>query len=184
MRRDMRKSALAVVGVVLLAAAVAAQAKPNFSGRWTRVPDQSETAGARAGGMRGGRMGGGGTGWTDEVVVKQDATTLTMTQNMQGTPTILTYKLDGTESKNTIPGGALGGRQGTGPTEMISRAAWEGDKLVILNPLSVNMGGTPMTITVKQVISLGTDGNIVVETSAEGLPGGQAMSNRAVFRKS
>jgi hypothetical protein len=109
----MKRSVLFGVFLALVVVAVAfAQGKPNFSGKWT--PEQ-----AAAGG--GGRGGGGGA-----MTVTQDDKTLTVERTMgQGTMKSV-YNLDGSESKNSMPG-----RGGAEPTEVVSTAKWDGNKLVI-----------------------------------------------------
>jgi len=104
-----------------------AQAKPNFAGKWTRA-DAPAAAGAPAGG--GGGRGGGGGGFGQEVTITQDANTITFEfvqggrQGAAGAPQKRVYKLDGSESKNTM---SFGGNS----VEQVSKAAWDGAKLVI-----------------------------------------------------
>ena len=99
-----------VVAVLLMfgaAASLAAQAKPDFSGKWVMDPASAPAApagGGGGGGGRGGGRGGGGAGFGQEFTATQDAKMLTITR-MQGDQTITaTYNLDGSESKNTVQG--------------------------------------------------------------------------------
>lgn len=104
------------IAVVLFASGLSAQGK-NFAGKWT--PDTEKNAAAGGG-------GGGGRGGPGPMTITQDAKTLTI-ERMAGENTIKTvYNLDGSESKNSMPG-----RQGGAPTEVTSVAKWDGDKLVI-----------------------------------------------------
>ena len=170
------RTALAVVAATLLTVSLTAQAKPNFSGRWTRVADPADQAAAAAG-MRGGR-GRGMSGWGEDVTVKQDATSLTVVQTQpDGTARTYVYKLDGSESSNEFPG-----RAGA-PTKMLSRATWEGETLVINNTIAVDMGGNAMTITMKQVIAQDAKGTLTIDTTTGGMPGGQTMTSKAQYRK-
>src|SRR5687768_16725848 len=94
----MRRNFL-IVAVVLTfgaAASVAAQAKPDFSGKWVMDPASAPAPPAEAGGGGGGRGGGrGGGGFGNEFTVAQNAKTLTITR-MQGDQTVTTvYNLDG-----------------------------------------------------------------------------------------
>jgi len=116
----MRRLAIAsvAIAVVLFASGLSAQGK-NFAGKWT--PDAEKNAAAGGGGGRGGGRGGGGP-----MTITQDAKTLTIERDMGGTPLKQVYNLDGSESKNTMPG-----RQGGEPTTNTSTAKWDGDKLVI-----------------------------------------------------
>jgi len=108
--------------VFAVAAVAFAQAKPDFSGTWTIDPEASGmAAGAPAGTGGGGGRGGGGP-----LTVKQTADTLTIERTMGENKVVTTYKLDGTESKNTMPG-----RGGGAPTESVSVAKFDGGKLII-----------------------------------------------------
>src|SRR5688572_29736937 len=72
------------VATVTLVAGLAAQAKPDFSGKWTLVPDANAAAapapGGGGGGRGGGRGGGGGQFCGQECTVAQDGTSLTVTR--------------------------------------------------------------------------------------------------------
>src|SRR5687767_4845558 len=153
----MRRNFL-VVAVVLMfgaAASLAAQAKPDFSGKWVMDPASAPAppAGAPAGGGpggggRGGGGGGGRGGFGAEFMAKQDAKTLTISR-MQGDQTVTTvYNLDGSESKNTIQG--RGGAQ-----EQVSKAVWDGAKLVV----TTTTGGGEQ----KRVFAM-EGGNLTIET--------------------
>jgi hypothetical protein len=67
-------------------------------------------------------------------------------------PVKLTYKLDGSVSKNT-----MAGRGGGAPTEQVSKAIWAGNKLVVTTTTSA--GAEKRTFSMD-------GGNLVVETSA------------------
>ena len=111
--------AAAVFAVTSLAFA---QAKPDFSGTWTLDAEAS----GRGGGRGGAALGNGGT-------IKQTADTLTIERTMGENKVVTTYKLDGTESKNTMMG-----RGGT-PMESVSTAKFDGPKLTIVSKM--DMGG-------------------------------------------
>src|SRR4051812_16097921 len=116
MRRKFLATAAALL--VVLAAGVAAQARPDFSGTWMMDPAPAADAGGRGAG-RG--AAGFQPGFGPQVTIKQDATTLTINRG-QGSPLI--YKLDGSPSKNTVT------RDGQ-PQDQVAKASWEGNKLVI-----------------------------------------------------
>jgi len=117
----MRVARVGIIAAAMLAAATMAWAqKPDFSGTWTLDPAAS---GAPAGG--GGRGGGRG-GLGQSGTVKQTADTLTIDRMMGDNKVTLTYKLDGSESKNTMMG------RGGQSLEVVSTAKWDGDKLVIM----------------------------------------------------
>lgn len=164
--------------VLFTASGVFAQATPDFSGKWTMDPASAPAApggGAPgAAGGRGGRGGGMGAGFGAEFTAKQDANTLTITRT-QGDATVTeTYRLDGTESKNQQPG-----RRGGPPTDVISKASWEGNRLVIVTQL--NFGGN--NIEQRRVLSM-DGGNLVVEMTTPNPQGGDPNTVRLVYKKS
>lgn len=152
----------AALAAVIYTVGVSAQGNPSFAGKWTLQmdPNAAPPAGGAPGGGGGGRGGGRGGGPVSgmEVTISQDATTLTIEKvqggrgGAPGTPVKLTYKLDGSDSKNSVPG-----FQGA-TIEQTSQAKWEGGKLVITT--SADMGRGPTTT--KQVLSL-DGGNLKVE---------------------
>jgi hypothetical protein len=122
---------LARVGVIaagiLAVATVAWAQKPDFSGTWTLDPASAPAAGGGRGGGGGGALGNG------PATVKQTADALTIERTMGDDKVILTYKLDGTESRNTMMG--RGGQQ----ADSLSTAKWDGPKLTIVT--KQEMGG-------------------------------------------
>ena len=111
---------LSTAAFVLAAAVVFAQA-PNFAGKWAPDADKNPAPAAGGGGGRGGGRGGGGP-----MTITQDAKTLTIERDMGGTALKTVYNLDGSESKNSMPG-----RNGGAATEQVSTAKWDGAKLNI-----------------------------------------------------
>ena len=172
MRRLTTLAAVALIFFVTVG--VLAQAKPDFSGKWTMDPASAPAppagaGGAGGGGGRGGR--GGGAGFGPEFTAKQDANTLTITR-MQGDQEVTaSYKLDGSESKNVVAG--RGGQQ-----EQVSKTMWMGSKLMITTTL--NFGGT----NVEQTRTLSVEGgNLVVEQSQPGRDGGAPQTQKLVYKK-
>ena len=172
----MRRNFL-VVAVVLMfgaAASLAAQAKPDFSGKWTLdpasapAPPAGAPAGGGGGGGRGGFGGGGGRGgFGNEFTIAQNAKTLTITR-MQGDQTVTTvYNLDGSESKNTVQGRG-------GATEQVSKAVWDGAKLVV-----TTMAGNGEQ---KRVFAM-EGGNLTIETTAPGRDGGPGTPTKLTYKK-
>jgi len=159
---------LSVAAVVLWATAAFAQGKPNFAGKWTREAPAGGAAAAGGGGGGGGRGGGGG-GFGMECTITQDANTLTVEYMAGQNPLKLAYKLDGSESKNSMPG-----RGGGAATEVTSTAKWEGSKLVI-----TTKGANGDTVR-----ALSMDGaKLSVETTAPGRQGGEATTTKATYTK-
>ena len=147
----MKRARIGIMAAAVFAvAAVAfAQAKPDFSGTWTLDPEASgmaapggaPPAGAPPAGTTGGGggRGGGGSLGNGPATVKQTADALTIERTMGENKVVTTYKLDGTESKNTMMG-----RGGT-PMESVSVAKFDGGKLTITTKR--DMGGQVVETT-------------------------------------
>ena len=120
-----------VVRVGFIAAAVLAMAtlsfaqKPDFSGTWTLDEAASGTAGGGGGGGRGGGLGNGGT-------VKQTADALMVERMMGDNKVTASYKLDGSESKNTMMG------RGGQSMEAVSTVKFDGGKMIITSKVGEN----------------------------------------------
>jgi hypothetical protein len=146
--------AAAILGVT----AVASAQKPDFSGTWTLDPASAPAAG---GGRGGGALGSG------PATVKQAADALTIERTMGDGRVTLTYKLDGTESRNVIMAG--GGQA----ADSLSTAKWDGQKLMIATKQEINGQITEST----QVWTLEGSTLTVETTSARG-------TQKRVYRKS
>jgi polyisoprenoid-binding protein YceI len=153
----MKRARVGIIGAAVFAvAAVAfAQAKPDFSGTWTLDPEASGMA-AGGGQGRGGGRGGGALG-NGPATVKQTADTLTIERTMGENKVTTTYKLDGTESKNSMT-------TGRGTFESTSTAKLDGSTLTITT--KQDMGNGPMESTQKWTLA----GSVltVESTSARG----------------
>jgi hypothetical protein len=180
---------LAPAAVVLLAVITLAQTRPDFSGRWTSEPD---TPPQPAGGGQGGGSGGGrggirsgdmGSGWGSNITITQDAGRLTVTYlffargDMQP-PLKFVYALDGSESKNSI-------MMGRGVQVQRSKAAWDGDKLVITTAHAFEHPetGRPMASEVKQTLWLESPASLIIETTRGSVLGGPPSTTRTTYRK-
>jgi uncharacterized protein YdeI (BOF family) len=163
----MKRKGIAIAAVLaLVMTTVLAQTPPNFAGKWTLVVDPNA---APAGGGRG---MAGGLGQSATIV--QDATTLTMTRTTQMGEFTSTYKLDGTESKNTL------NMQGN-PVEQLSIAKWDGSKLKVNT--TMNFNGNP--VETSMIMSLDDAGNLVVESTRPDFQGGGApITTKATYKKS
>lgn len=151
---------LSAAAIVMATVGVFAQAKPDFSGKWTLVPP-ADAGGGGGGGGRGGGRGGGG-GWGMNPTIAQTGTTLTITYTAGGggggTPTEqkVVYNIGGAATKRQMAN--------RGETvEVTDTAAWVGNSLVITTK-------TP-TAEQKRTLSL-KDGNLVIEYNSgrEGAP--------------
>jgi len=162
----MRKNALIVGALSLVFAASVAQAqdKPNLSGSWTLVVDPNAPAPSGRGG------GGGGLG--QAATLTQDAKTLTVTRTTQNGEVKIVYNLDGSESKNMVQGRG-------GQMEQVSKAAWEGNTLVITT--NFQMGETAATRTQKMMLD--ASGQLVVSTTSPGRGGGEPTTTTQTYKK-
>ena len=117
--QTMKLARVGVIAAAILAVATVAWAqKPDFSGTWTLDPASAPAAGGGGGG--GGFLGNG------PATVKQTADALTIQRTMGDAQVTLTYKLDGTESRNMMMG------RGGQPADSMSIAKWDGPKLTIV----------------------------------------------------
>jgi hypothetical protein len=154
---------MTAVAVVFASAMMLAQAPPNFAGKWTAVPDPNATGGGR--GM------GGGLG--QEATITQDGSALTITRTTPMGTFTSTYKLDGSESKNslTIQGNTI---------EQSSTAKWDGGKLNVQTKM--DFGGNP--VETSMVMSLDASGNLVVDTTRPDFQGGGApITTKTTYKK-
>jgi len=145
-----------------------AQAKANFAGKWQQTdPDPAAATG-------GGGRGGGRGGWGQTPSITQDATTLTVEYpgfGQNATAQKFVVKLDGSDSKNSQTFGA-------NTMESISKATWEGSKLVITTTQEFN--GTK--IETKRVLAM-EGANLVIETTSPGRQGGAATTTKVTYKK-
>jgi hypothetical protein len=149
---------LTLVAVAAMSIA-AAQAPPNFAGKWTLVADPNAPAG----------MGGLG----QEANITQDASTLTITRTTQMGTFTSNYKLDGSESKNTL------NIQGNS-VDQVSTAKWDGGKLLVNTKM--DFGGNPVELTM--VMSLDPSGNLLVESTRPDFQGGGApVTTKMSYKK-
>jgi hypothetical protein len=165
---------------MLVAVTAAAQTRPDFSGRWTAVPEPAPASGGRGGQNAPGTMG---SGWGTEITIHQNASTLAVdraqfSQYDMQPPMRFTYALDGSESRNTI-------NMGRGPQPLVSKASWQDATLVISTsyPFSHPQNGKPDAIEVRQVLSLDASGSLVI-TTTRSLPGAQPSTVTTSYKKS
>lgn len=153
----MKLARVGVIAAAVLAVATLAWAqKPDFSGTWTLDPAASEggAGGAPGGGGGGGGRGGGRGGLGQGGTVKQTADALTVERTMGENKVTSTYKLDGSESKNTMMG------RGGQSVESVSTAKWDGPALVITTKM--DMGNGPQESTQKWTVNGST---LTIETT-------------------
>jgi hypothetical protein len=166
---------LAAATMLLAATHLDAQNRPSFAGTWSVIADANAPAapgggGGGGGGGRGGRGGGAGLGMG--ATITQDANTLTVVRTTGAGEVRTVYNLDGSESRNTVQGRG-------GPMEQVSRARFDGSRLVITT--QQNFGGNNVETTIG--MSLDAQGNLVVETTAPGRGGGAPTTTTMRYRK-
>jgi hypothetical protein len=153
----MKLARVGVIAAAVLAVATLAWAqKPDFSGTWTLDPAASEggAGGAPGGGGGGGGRGGGRGGLGQGGTVKQTADALTVERTMGENKVTSTYKLDGSENKNSMMG------RGGQSVEVVSTAKWDGPSLVITTKM--DMGNGPQESTQKWTVNGST---LTIETT-------------------
>jgi len=174
---------LRIITVALFAVTVMAQAKPDFSGRWTSEPE-AKTTEPGSGQPSAARVGDMGSGWGTNPTITQTADRLTVEYmffargDMQP-PLKFVYALDGTETKNSV-------MLGRGIQMQTSKTAWEGDKLIISTTHSFEnpANGQSMKSEVKQTLSLASPTQLIVETTRSGVLGGAPTTTKTVYKKS
>jgi hypothetical protein len=155
--------------IAVSAATAAAQTPTNFAGRWTADRPAAPAGGGGEEGEGGGRgRGGGGFSGVNQVTtITQDASKLVAVFPQGASTVTLTFNLDGTETRNTVP-------TNYAPETQTSRAAWQADKLVITTTTAAGVRQT-------RTLSLAA-GKLVVETSVPGA-GGTPVVSRQTYTK-
>jgi hypothetical protein len=180
--------AVTMVLALVSTAVLGAQARPDFSGRWTTDPEPSAAPGgppaAGGGGQgRGGARGDLGSGWGSTITITQNAESLIVTYAFFGRgdmqpPLKFAYALDGSETTNSV-------MMGRGIQKQSSKTSWDGSRLVIATTHMMPSPdtGKPTPVEVKQSLSLDSPTSLVVETIRSGVMGGPATSTKSVYRK-
>ena len=113
----------------------------------------------------------GGLG--QSAVIKQDATTLTITRTTPMGELTSVYKLDGSESKNTL------NFQGNS-IDQLSKAKWDGGTLHV--DTAMNFDGNQMNVTM--AMSLDSSGQLVVVSTRPDFQGGGApVTTKTSYKK-
>jgi len=161
------KKAIVTIGALMFvafAASAFAQAKPSFAGKWTLVPDPNAPAPTGRGGGRGGGLG-------QAFSAEQNDKTLTVVTTTQAGETKAVYNLDGSESKNPL--------NFNGNTiDRVSKAKWDGAKLVITTTTNFNGNANEST----QTWSLDATGNLIVESTSN-FGGNGPTTTKATYKK-
>lgn len=159
------------VAVAVATSNGAAQARPDFSGRWTvEQPAAGEPANM-------------GSGWGTPITLTQDARQLTLeyaffTRGDMQPPLKFVYALDGSETRNSV-------MMGRGIQVQRSKAAWDGQTLVIttVHPFIDPATGKSASVDVVQKISLAHPDTLIVETTRGPVLGGPPSTTRVTYRR-
>jgi hypothetical protein len=130
-----RRAFVGIGVVLLLAAGLIAQQRPDFTGTWVIVSPK-EMAG-------------------QQESIAHGATMLLRGHASEGGEHLFAYKLDGSESRNVI---TMGGRE----IVTLSKAAWSGGALTIASSTTYPDG---RTLEQNETWTLGKDGRLSIEYS-------------------
>jgi hypothetical protein len=155
----MKLARMGLIAAAIVAAATAAWAqKPDFTGTWTLDPASAPAAAGEGGSA----LGNG------PATVKQTADALSIERTMGEATVTLTYKLDGTESRNMMMG------SGGQPADSLSTARWDGPRLTIVTKQEMDGQVTEYnqvwtaegsTLTVETTTSRGTQKRVYKKQS-------------------
>ena len=152
------------VGLLLIGSGAFAQAKPNYTGKWTILPDSSPSA-MQQGMPRGGAdMGGLG----EEGTITVDDKTLTIGRSSTVVPQSV-FNLDGTETRQTVDIG------NGNLVDLTLKAKWDGNK--ILTSTWATVQGQSFEIVLN--LSIDDKGNLVTEHTTPpmgNMPGGTQIT--------
>jgi TonB family protein len=163
------KQAGAEFASILDRLSIAAQTRPNVSGTWVFDRTKSLQPGPDGRIVLAPMLG-------DEFEAHQDSKTLTLTIRTGAQTVNAVYALDGSESRNVSPGA-----RGEPDITVLSRASWDGNRLVILTTSRSMEKGQEVTVETKRVIWLEDDSNLVIERS--GTPPTLVKPSRSVYVK-
>ena len=177
---------LTIASVCDRVSVVAAQARPDFSGRWTVETSATPlSTGGPAGRPDQGRLAVGdmGSGWGAEFTITQDRAQLIVEAAVfnrydAAQQPRMAFALDGTETVNAV-------MLSHTTQQRASRASWDGQSLRItthypgIDPAS----DKPLTTEVIHRLTLETPATLVVEVSRAAALGGKATTTRTIYRK-
>jgi hypothetical protein len=154
---------VALLAIALAVPALVMAQTPNFTGKWVQDMDKSDPAPAG----RGGGGGGGGRGPAGPQTLTYTQTAADLTIEREGANGVIktVYKLDGSESANTM-----------GQAEVKSKTTWDGNKLVTKYQQAGRGGGEPTEVV--EVREMNADGTMSVTTTR-----GTNPPRKLVFKK-
>jgi hypothetical protein len=142
------------------------QARPDFSGLWEFDREQTMKQPPSPDGrlVIAAMLG-------DEFVANQDDKALHLTIKAMGQTVKATYNLDGSESRNLSPGDIV----------VVSRAQWEGEKLVIRSTSTSAERGKPVTIETIRTLWLDKDGSLYMQRT--GTPATEVTPSTSIYKR-
>jgi hypothetical protein len=179
--------AAAVAALVMLQPSpAAAQAKPDFSGRWSAGPAPAALSARDAAANTAAASpppADVGSGWGRTIAIAQDDRTITIEWQIYSAydlqpPLVFVHALDGTERVNAF---AIG----RGVQRQRSRTRWAGDSLVITttHTFADPVTGRDVPTEIVQTLVLESPTSLVVQMSRPGASGGASPTTRTVYTK-
>ena len=157
---------VAVLSMLLMSGFwIQAPVRPDFSGKWRLDAEHSTQTSSGPAAMFG-----------SSFVAKQDAKMLTLDILFPGGTIKAVYNLDGSDSRNAMPGP-------NGEETIVSRVTWEGVKLIIVTKSTDELNGKTVPMETRRVMSLGVDDDtLTLERS--GTPIELVPHTTSIYRRS
>ncbi len=151
----MKRAYSLLLVLTVASAVVSAQDKPNFAGTWKLAGEAPDMMTA------------------PQMVVVQDAKTLTVTSSSQMGEFKTPFNLDGTETRAPL--------EFNGTTfDRVTKAAWSGNKLVLTTKSEFN----GQSFETKMTWTLNTDGTLLIESTRPDFQGGGGpVTTKATYKK-
>jgi hypothetical protein len=164
---------MSCVLALVLGSLISAQTKPDFSGVWTRESGQ-----AREDINLGGVVGG-----VPNMTITQDGSAITIERFWGNDKASLSVKLDGSETRFSIPSGPSGHGSDLTMSAKSSSATWDGGKLMLTTTVIMKdvKAGTEMTIVTKEALSLEGPTLVVDRTQPDSL--GAVSVTKDIYKK-
>ena len=168
-----RSMRLAILVTAALVTTTTAQTKPDFSGDWAYDKSKSTVVRVNDTNVDAPALG---------IVfsARQDATSLLVEREFGSPPTRYTWTFDltGKPTTNKLPGR-------NGDDEVVSTAAWNGNKLVITSTrMSKDSSGRSVaTSSLKRTLSISNDGTLTIDASGTPPPIPRTSKVMSVYRK-
>jgi len=156
---------LALAVVLFQATTPSTATRPDFSGEWALDLSAPLPAGTARGAMLGERF-----------TAKQDATTLALDITAFGRRFPAVYHLDGSDSVIMSPTSP-----GQPDEKIVSKAAWEGNRLVIRTRSTETVAGKPVDVDSRRSMWIDSAGRLILERT--GTPPDLVPASVSAYRK-